>query len=113
MWILRGIVFLFLLFGLVYFFVTNTGQVVDINFFGKQFLEVSLFWVVGVCFMVGFATSFVLAALREFRFQRLISGLKKDLRSKEREIHDLRTIPLRKNASGAKTPLEGKAEGGA
>lgn len=113
MWILRGIVFLVLLFGLVYFFVTNTGQAVDVNFFGKQFLEVSIYWVVVVCFMLGFATSFVLAALREFRFQRTISGLKKSLAAKEREVHDLRTLPLRKEPAGAVKPAEGKAAGGA
>lgn len=114
MWVLRGIVFLILLFGLVYFFVNNQGQTVDIDFFGKQFLEVSIYWVVVVCFMVGFATSFVLAAFREFRFQRHISGLKKNLAARDREIHDLRTMPLRTEPSTDETlPMKGKAEGGA
>ncbi len=117
-WILRGIIFLVLLVGLVYFFVANAGQVVDINFFGKQFLEVSIYWVVVVCFAIGFAASFLLAAMREFRFRRTISGLKKTLAAKDREIHDLRTMPLRKDEpgrgkSGDDKPLEGKAEGGA
>jgi predicted lipid-binding transport protein (Tim44 family) len=112
-WILRGVVFLVLLFGLVYFFVTNTGQAVDVNFFGKQFLEVSIYWVVVICFAIGFATSFVLAAFREFRFQRVISGLKKALAAKDKEIHDLRTMPLRKEASPGDQPREGKAEGSA
>lgn len=117
MWILRGIVFLVLLFGLVYFFVTNNGQVVDLNFFGKQFLAVSIYWVVVVCFMIGFATNFILSAIREFRFQRVISGLKKTVAAKDKEIHDLRTMPLRRDNADANgdenLPAAGKADGGA
>ncbi len=66
----------------------------DLNFFGHQFLQLSIYWVVVVCFMFGFLTNFILAAVREFGFQRTISGLKKDLAAKDREIHELRTLPL-------------------
>jgi len=99
-WLLRGFVFLVLLFALVYFFVTNSGQSVDLNVFGKSFLGISIYWVVVVSFLLGFATSFVLAALREFRFHREIARLKKDTAAKNREIADLRTLPLRQE-----TPL--------
>jgi len=110
-WIFRGLTFLVLLFALVYFFVTNSGQVVDLNFFGHQFLQLSIYWVVSVCFMIGFAVSFLLAALREFRFQRTISQLKKEVAAKDREIHELRTLPLRE-AKASETPiLNEKAEG--
>lgn len=98
MWLFRGFVFLVLLFALVYFFVTNSGQSVDINVFGKSFLGISIYWVVVVSFLLGFATSFVLAALREFRFHRDIARLKKDASAKDKEIADLRTLPLRKEA---------------
>ncbi|MCB1182929.1 LapA family protein [bacterium] len=95
MWLFRGFVFLILLFALVYFFVTNSGQSVDINLFGKSFLGISIYWVVVTSFLLGFATSFVLAALREFRFHREIARLKRDGGAKDREIADLRTLPLR------------------
>ncbi len=111
MWIFRGLTFLVLLFALVYFFVTNSGQVVDLNFFGHQFLQLSIYWVVAVCFMVGFATSFLLAALREFRFQRTIAQLKKEVATKDREIHDLRTLPLRETKGSNSSTLNAKAEG--
>jgi len=107
-WVLKGLLFLLLLFGLVYFFITNSGQSVDINFFGKAYLGISIYWVVVVSFLVGFATSFVLAAFREFRFHREIGRLKKLSAAKDREIADLRTLPLR-NMSGDKpknTPKE-------
>lgn len=109
MWIFRGLSFLVLLFVLVYFFVTNSGQVVDLNFFGHQFLQLSIYWIVAVCFMLGFATNFFLAALREFRFQRTISQLKKDVAQKDREIHELRTLPLRETKA-SETGLMEKAD---
>jgi uncharacterized integral membrane protein len=94
-WIFKGILFLLLLFALVYFFVTNSGQSVDIKFFGKSFLGISIYWVVVVSFLLGFATSFVLAAFREFQFHREIGRLKRDGATKDREIADLRTLPLK------------------
>lgn len=95
MWVVRGIIFLVLLFTLVYFFVTNSEQSVDINFFGRSFLGISIYWVVVVSFGLGFATSFILAAFREFRFHREIGKLKRAVATKDREIGDLRTLPLR------------------
>jgi hypothetical protein len=52
------------------------------------------FIIVAVCFLLGFAASFVIAGLREFRFHREIGRLKKAMRAKDREIADLRTMPL-------------------
>ena len=95
MWIFKGLLFLVLLFGLVFFLVANSQQPVDINFFGKTFLGISIYWVIGVCFLVGFATSFLIAAFREFRFHGEIRGLKKIVRMRDKEIAELRTLPLR------------------
>lgn len=109
MWLFRGFVFLVLLFALVYFFVTNSGQSVDINLFGKTFLGISIYWVVVTSFLLGFATSFVLAALREFRFHREIARLKRDGGAKDREIADLRTLPLRQEDAAPVEEKEGPA----
>ena len=100
MWVIKGILFLGLLFALVFFFVKNSGQTVDINFFGKAYLGISIYWVVVISFLVGFATSFVLAAFREFRFHRVIGQLKRDAGAKDREIADLRTLPLKNMRTG-------------
>ena len=102
MWLFRGFSFLVLLFALVYFFVTNSGQSVDLNFFGRSFLGISIYWVVVASYLLGFATSFVLAALREFRFHREIAGLKKAGAARDQEIADLRTLPLRQEIHPAK-----------
>lgn len=101
MWLFRGFSFLVLLFVLVYFFVTNSGQSVDLNVFGRSFLGISIYWVVVGSYLLGFATSFVLAALREFRFHREIAGLKKTAAAREQEIADLRTLPLRQEIQPA------------
>lgn len=93
-WVVRGLLFLALLFTLVYFFITNSEQSVDINFFGKSYLGISIYWIVVISYLLGFATSFILAALREIRFHREIGRLKKAVATKDREIGDLRTLPL-------------------
>ena len=67
MWILKGLLFLVLLFVMVFLVATNQ-QSVDINFFGRSFLGISIFWVVGVCYLAGVATVFVFSAFREFRW---------------------------------------------
>ena len=63
--------------------------------FGKAFLGISIYWIVVVSFLLGFASSFMLAAFREFRFHREIGNLKRQQAAKDREIADLRTLPLK------------------
>ena len=104
MWVFKGLLFLVLLFALVYFFVTNSGQTVDLNFFGRAYLGISIYWVVVVSFMLGFATSFILAALREFKFHRRIGQLQREARAKDQEIADLRTLPLRADRDTETSP---------
>jgi uncharacterized integral membrane protein len=109
-WVFKGLLFLILLFVCVYFFVTNSGQSVDINFFGKHYLGISIYWVVVISFLVGFATSFVLAALREIGFRREIGRLRKTQRAKDQEIADLRTLPLKHGVPGPAGPTDDEAE---
>jgi uncharacterized integral membrane protein len=93
-WVVKGLLFLVLLFVLVYFFVTNAGQTVDINLFGRMYLDISIYWIAVVSVLVGFASSFVLAAIREFRLHGEIRRLKKAARDKDQEIAELRALPL-------------------
>jgi len=105
-WVFKGLLFLVLLFTLVYFFVTNSGQVVDINFFGKPYLGISIYWVVVICFLVGFATSFILAAFRELKLHNEIRALKRQGATQDREIADLRTLPLKQDTSPGADQLQ-------
>ena len=97
MWFFKGFLFLLLLFVLAYFFITNSGQAVDLNFFGHSYLGISIYWGVVVSYLVGFLTSFVMAAFREFQLRRRMRGLQKNLKLKEKEIAELRTIPLKED----------------
>ena len=111
MWVIKGLIFLSLLFVLVYFFVTNADQTVDLDVFGRDYLGISIYWLVVICFLAGFATSFVLAAIREFRFHRDLGVLRRQLRERDREIADLRTLPLRDHDPG--NDMTGAGEGAA
>ena len=95
MWVVKGLLFLILLFVLVWFFAANSDQSVDLNVFGRSLLGINIYWVVAVCYLLGFATSFVLAAVRELRFHRELGQLRKAVKTRDREIADLRTLPLR------------------
>jgi uncharacterized integral membrane protein len=93
-WVVRGIVFLLLLFVLVYLFLDNSNQTVDIKLFKRSYLDISIFWVVVVSYLLGFTSCFVWALTRWVRHLRKVSRLKSDLQAKEREIADLRQLPL-------------------
>ena len=110
MWILKGLIFLAFIFALVFFVLANSQQPVDINFFGKSYLGVSMYWVVVVSYLLGFATSFVLAAFREFQHQRKIGQLQRQVRAKDKEIADLRTLPLKQNPAEPKTDRKASGE---
>lgn len=82
---------------MVYFFVTNSGQVVDINLFGQMYLGLSIYWVVAVSFLLGFLTNFVIASIKHFQHSRHITHLNKQHAAKDKEIAHLRTLPLKDN----------------
>lgn len=84
---------------LVWFFVDNSNQSVDIKFFSQSYLGISIYWVVVISFLVGFAASFILAIIREFRLRGEIGRLKREAVGKDREIADLRTLPLRQGGA--------------
>jgi len=94
-WLVKGLFFLLLLIALAYFFMENSGRTVDITIAGRDYLDISIFWILILAFLLGFTTSSLVAAVREIRFHRQIHKLKGHIRAKEQEIADLRTLPLR------------------
>jgi uncharacterized integral membrane protein len=103
-WLFKGILFLVLLFLLVSFFVTNSDQEVDVKIFGREFDDVSLYWVISLSFLLGFVLCFFLAAWRELRLHGRIRRLKHQLAEREHEIVQLRALPLQD------LPIEGEPE---
>jgi uncharacterized integral membrane protein len=93
-WVVKGLLFLILLIVLVVFFVSNSDQTVDLRVVGRTYLDIPIFWIVIVSFLVGFTVAFLLASVREIRHQQRLRKLRRDLAEKEREIGDLRTLPI-------------------
>jgi uncharacterized integral membrane protein len=110
-WIIKGLLFLIVLIGLVYLGAVNQ-QLVDIKFFGKDLLAISIFWVVGASGVAGAVSVYIFAAFREFRFHREIRALKKAARLRDKEIADLRTIPIRETEPQPAEPAARKEAAG-
>lgn len=94
MWIVRLVFFVLLLSVLVFLFVANAGQTVDLNLFGREFLDLGLYWIVVAAFALGFAAAIMGMGLREFRLRRTIIQLKRKGDEMEKELTDLRSLPL-------------------
>ncbi len=94
MWAVGGFFFLLLLVVLVTFFGMNSNRTVDIDLFGREYLDVQIFWVLLLSFLLGFLTCFVMAAVRELRIHGQIRALKRTVAAREKEIAELRTLPL-------------------
>ena len=94
MWVVRLVVFLLLLFLLVYLFVANAGQTVDLKLFTYEFLDLGLFWVVSGSFALGLLAALSGMGLRELQLRRGMGRLRKEKQVLERELADLRSLPL-------------------
>jgi len=93
-WVVKGILFLALLVVLVVFFGANSNRTVDIDVFGHEYLDIQVFWVLLLAFLLGFLTCFVMAAVRELRVHAQMRTLRRTIQAREKEIVELRTLPL-------------------
>jgi len=93
-WVIRLVFFLLLLFVLVYLFAANAGQTVDLDVFGREYLDLGLYWVVAASFALGFLAAIAGMGLRELRLRRELSRLRKQRAVADRELADLRSLPL-------------------
>ena len=94
MWVVKGFFFLLLLAVLVAFFGMNSNKTVDIDLFGREYLDVQVFWVLLLAYLLGFLTCFVMATVRQLRFHGELRQLRRTIQEREREIAELRTLPL-------------------
>ncbi|MBD3221584.1 DUF1049 domain-containing protein [bacterium] len=100
-WVIRLVFFVLLLFLLVYVFVTNAGQTVDLRLFGREFLDLGLFWIVSVSVVLGVLATVIGMGLREFRLRRERARLRRERDALQRELDDLRSLPLQELAGDA------------
>jgi len=106
-WVIRLVFFLLLLFLLVSLFVANAGQTVDLNLFGREFLDLGLFWIVAGSFLLGVTATVMGMGLREFRLRRELGRQRRQQDSLSRELADLRALPL-KDLTGDPIQQKGK-----
>ena len=95
MWIVKALFYLALAIIVAIFLAINSNQSVDIRlFFGQEYLGVGLQWVLLAAFLVGFAACLVVMAVRELQIHGEIRGLRRTIQAREKEIVELRTLPL-------------------
>ena len=99
MLVIRLVLLLVLIVALVVILVPNVNQTVDLKFFGREYLDTSLLYVVAGCYGLGFLTSLLVMVMREWRHRREISRLKRRQRNLDRELADLRSLPLQELSS--------------
>jgi len=93
-WVFRLIVLVVVVAGLVIVVADNKDQTVDLNFFNYEYLDTPLMYVVAGFFFLGFLMALAVMTMREWKHRREIGRLKRQIRNLERELADLRTLPL-------------------
>lgn len=104
MWLIRLVFFVLLLFLLVYVFATNASQTVDLRLFGREYLDLGLFWIVAASVIMGVLAAVAGMGMREFRLRRDRKRLRRERDELQRELADLRALPLKDLA--AETPTK-------
>ena len=94
MWVFRLVLLLLVVVGLGYILAANMDQTVDLEFFGYEYLDTPLIYVVAACFVIGFLVALFVMGMREWRHRREIARLRRRNRELDRELADLRTLPL-------------------
>jgi uncharacterized integral membrane protein len=102
-WVIRLVFFVLLLFLLVYVFVANAGQTVDLRLFGHDYLDLGLFWIVSVSVALGVLATVIGMGLREIRLRRERARLRRERDALQRELDDLRSLPLQELAGETST----------
>ena len=95
MWMVKGVFYLLVLIAMAIFFTQNSGQSVDLRFFRREYLDIPLYYVIVGSFLVGLLFSLILAALRELKMHQSQRSLQRDLRERDKEIAELRSLPLK------------------
>ncbi len=95
MWIIKGILYLFVLIAMALFFTQNSSQSVDLKLLHWQYLDIPLYYVMLGGFLCGLLVSLVVGGIREVKLRNRLRKLGRDLRDRDSEIAELRSLPLR------------------
>ncbi|MBU0743364.1 LapA family protein [bacterium] len=95
MWVIKGIFYLLVLIAMAMFFTQNSDQSVDLDLLWWKFLAIPLYYVMLGGFLAGIFVSLVVGGIREVKLRNRLRALGRDLRDRDNEIAELRSLPLR------------------
>ncbi|MCP4145362.1 MAG: LapA family protein [bacterium] len=95
MLIFKSIIYLLVIIILAVFFTQNSSQSVDIKILNKEYLDLSLYYVMIASFLLGIIFSLMIAGIREIRLRNQLRGANNVLRNRDKEIAELRKLPLK------------------
>ncbi len=95
MWIIKGILYLIILIAMALFFTQNSSESVDLKLLHWQYLDIPLYYVMLGGFLGGLLVSLVVGGIREVKLRNRIRNLCRDLKDRDGEIAELRSLPLR------------------
>ncbi|MBT4291647.1 LapA family protein [bacterium] len=95
MLIFKSIIYLLVIIILAVFFTQNSSQSVDIKVLNKEYLDLSLYYVMIASFLLGIVFSLMIAGIREIRLRNQLRGANNILKNRNKEIAELRKLPLK------------------
>jgi len=99
-WAIKGVFWLLILILVAVFFTQNSGQSVDVKLLSREFIDIPLYLVLLAAFLLGLVFGMVAVAIREFSLRARIRRMTRDLRDRDREINELRALPLHDLSDG-------------
>jgi lipopolysaccharide assembly protein A len=93
-WIFKGIIILLAVITLAVFFAQNSSQSVDLRLLQWQWLQIPLYMVLVGSFLAGILVSLIVGGVRELGLRTRMHRLGRELKNRDREIAELRTMPL-------------------
>jgi uncharacterized integral membrane protein len=99
--LVKWILSLLIAIALAVLFAQNSGQSVDLRLFGREFLDIPLYYVIAGSFLMGILVSIILGSVREIRLRGRIRSLDRTVKEKDGELTELRTLPLQDLDDGA------------
>ncbi len=92
MFVIRLIFGLIVFFFLLFVFLQNADQKVNLYFFNYTFQELPLYWVIFYSFLAGSFFAILLAIYQEIRYRVLLSKKGKEIKNLKKEVRDLRKM---------------------
>jgi len=95
MLIFKSVIYLLVIIILAVFFTQNSSQSIDIKILNKEYLDLSLYYVMIASFLLGIVFSLLIAGIREIRLRNQLRGANNILKNRDKEIAELRKLPLK------------------